>query len=294
MAPGGRLIRSMFPPIDTKSSIAVADATCAAFAEMFPRATPTLTMRLFADVEAMFAGRYLDYQPIDTPYHDLEHTLQVTWCLAQILAGRHQVGIEPRINERQFELAIAAALLHDTGYLKMRADLEGTGAKYTFTHVLRSCAVASSYLPTLGVSLDELDGVLGAIRCTNSNTHIRRLYFQHPIEGIVGCAVATADYLGQMSVPNYLAELPLLFAEFNESDNFAAVPASQRHFHSADELIAQTPHFWRVSVMPKLDNELLGLYRFLAKPYPDGPNHYMDAVTRNIALVSAAATAHTQ
>jgi len=284
----------MFPPIDTKSSIAVADATCAAFAEMFPRATPALTVRLFADVDAMFAGRYLDYQPIDTPYHDLEHTLQVTWCLAQILAGRHQVSIEPRLNERQFELAIAAALLHDTGYLKMRADLEGTGAKYTFTHVLRSCAVASSYLPTLGVSLDELDGVLGAIRCTNSNTHIRRLYFQHPIEGIVGCAVATADYLGQMSIPNYLAELPLLYAEFNESDNFAAVPQNQRHFHSADELIAQTPHFWRVSVMPKLDNELLGLYRFLAKPYPDGPNHYMEAVTRNIALVSAAATAHTQ
>ena len=118
----------MFPPIDTKSSIAVADATCAAFAEMFPRATPALTVRLFADVDAMFAGRYLDYQPIDTPYHDLEHTLQVTWCLAQILAGRHQVSIEPRLNERQFELAIAAALLHDTGYLKMRADLEGIRA----------------------------------------------------------------------------------------------------------------------------------------------------------------------
>jgi hypothetical protein len=281
----------MFPSIDTKSSVAVADATCAAFIEMFPRGTPVLTPRLFADVGAMFGGRYLDYQPIDTPYHDLEHTLQVTWCLVQMLAGRHHVGIEPRLNERQFELAIAAALLHDTGYLKMRADLEGTGAKYTFTHVLRSCAVASSYLPTLGVSLDELDGVLGAIRCTNSNTHIRRLYFQHPIEGIVGCAVATADYLGQMSIPNYLEELPLLYAEFNESDNFAAVPLEQRHFRSVDELIAQTPHFWRTSVMPKLDNELLGLYRFLARPYPDGPNHYMEAVTKNIALVSAAATA---
>jgi hypothetical protein len=43
--------------------------------------------------------------------------------------------------------------------------------------------------------------------------------------------------------------------------------------------------------MPKLDNELLGLYRFLAKPYPDGPNHYMEAINRNIALVSAAAPA---
>jgi hypothetical protein len=281
----------MLSSIDTKSAPTVADATCNAFAGMFSRGKPALIMRLFADVEAMFAGRYLDYQPIDTPYHDLEHTLQVTWCLVQLLAGRHHVGIEPRLNERQFELAVATALLHDTGYLKMRADLEGTGAKYTFTHVLRSCAVASSYLPTLGVSLEELDGVLGAVRCTNSTARIRRLYFQHPIEGIVGCAVATADYLGQMSVPNYLEELPLLFAEFHESDKFAAVPIEQRLYRSVDELIAKTPHFWRTAVMPKLDNELLGLYRFLAKPYPDGPNHYMEAINRNIALVSAAAPA---
>ena len=284
----------MLPSIDTKSAAAVADATCSAFVGMFPRRTPGLIPRLFADVNSMFAGRYLDYQAIDTPYHDLEHTLQVTWCLVQMLAGRHHVGVDPRLNERQFELAVAAALLHDTGYLKMRSDLEGTGAKYTFTHVLRSCAVASSYLPTLGVTLDELDGVLGAIRCTNSNTPIWRLHFQHPIEGIVGCGVATADYLGQMSVPNYLEELPLLFAEFNESDMFAAVPSSQRLFRSVDELISKTPHFWRTLVMPKLDNELLGLYRFLANPYPDGPNHYMEAVNANIALVSAAATAHTR
>jgi len=283
--------KRMFPSINTKNSAAVADATHAVFTGMFPRGKPALIPRLFTDIDAMFGGRYLDYQPIDTPYHDLEHTLQVTWCLVQILAGRHHAVIEPRLSERQFELALAAGLLHDTGYLKMRADLEGTGAKYTFTHVLRSCAVASSYLPTLGVTLDELDGVLGAIRCTNTTSRIRRMQFQQPIEGIIGCAVATADFLGQMSIPNYLDELPLLFAEFNESDNFAAVPPDQRHFSSADELIAKTPHFWRTSVMPKLDNELLGLHRFLAKPYPDGPNPYLDAINHNIALVSAAATA---
>jgi hypothetical protein len=198
-------------------------------------------------------------------------------------------GIEPRISARQFELGVTAALFHDTGYLKLRADLQGTGAKYTFTHVLRSCAVASSYLPTVGVSLDELDGVLGAIRCTNSTTNIRRLYFQNPIEGIVGCALATADYLGQMSAPDYLADLPLLFAEFEESDNFAGVPAAQRLFQSVDELIEKTPHFWRTSVLPKLDNELIGLFRFLAIPYPDGPNPYIEAIEHNIAIITAEA-----
>lgn len=279
----------MSPLSDTITVSAATRATCAAFTGMFPEMLPQLAVRIFNDVEAMFAGRYMDYQPIDTPYHDLEHTLRVTLCFVKIFEGRHHAGIEPRISPRQFELGIAAALLHDTGYLKMRADLEGTGAKYTFTHVLRSCAVASSYLPTVGVSLDELDGVLGAIRCTNSTTQIRRLHFQNPIEGIVGCAVATADYLGQMSAPDYLAELPLLFAEFEESDNFAGVPVAQRLFRSVDELIEKTPHFWRTSVLPKLDNELLGLYRFLAVPYPDGPNAYIEAIDHNVAMITAEA-----
>lgn len=280
--------------IDTISVSATAQATRGAFSNMFPEVQPQMAMKVFGDFEAMFAGRYLDYQPIDTPYHDLEHTLRVTLCFVNIFEGRHHAGIEPRISPRQFELGVAAALFHDTGYLKLRADLEGTGAKYTFTHVLRSCAVASSYLPTVGVSLDELDGVLGAIRCTNSTTNIRRLHFQNPIEGIVGCAVATADYLGQMSAPDYLAALPFLFAELEESDNFAGVPAAQRLFRSVDELIEKTPHFWRTSVLPKLDNELLGLYRFLESPYPGGPNIYIDAINHNVAMITAEAVRRSQ
>lgn len=277
----------MAPLLDNLTAAGVAEKALDAFAVMFPGERSTLLGVLFTDVEAMFAGSYLDYQKIDTPYHDLQHTLQVTLCFIEMMSGRHAARIEPPITARQFELGVSAALLHDTGYLKLRADLEGTGAKYTFTHVLRSCAVASSYLPSIGVSLDELDGVLGAIRCTNPSAMIRRLHFEQPIEGIVGCAVATADYIGQMSAPNYLAQLPLLFAEFEESDNFAGVPAEQRPFRSVDELIAKTPLFWRTAVLPKLENELLGLYRFLARPYPDGPNAYIEAVNQNIAAISA-------
>jgi len=282
----------MSHPIDTKRAFTVADATLAVFRRMFPRMEPGLFVRVFADVDAMFAGRYLDYQPIDTPYHDLEHTLQVTFCFAEIMEGRSLAGIEPQLDARQFELGIAAALLHDTGYLKLRSDQTGTGAKYTFTHVLRSCAVASSYLPTLGVSLDELDGVLGAIRCTNPTTVIRRLHFQNPVEGIMGCAVATADYLGQMAAPNYLGDLPNLFAEFEESDNFAGVAMDQRVYRSVEELTAKTPGFWKGAVLPKLDNELLGLYRFLARPYPAGRNRYIDSVNQNITIIEAAVAAN--
>ncbi len=284
----------MVLPLERISASEVAAFARETYADLFDGATaPTLDV-FFGDVETMFAGEYLDYQKIDTPYHNFEHTLRVALCLTEILAGRHRAQVEPRLTARQFELAIAGALLHDIGYLKLRSDVDGTGAKYTYTHVLRSCALAAAYLPTRGVSLDELEALLGAIRCTNPNGGIRRLHFQEPIDGIVACAVATADYLGQMSAPNYLAQLPLLFSEFEESDNFAGVAARDRTFASVDELIAKTPLFWKTSVLPKLENDLLGLYRFLANPYPDGNSRYLGAIDRNIEAITEEASRRAQ
>jgi len=281
-------------PLDQISVSTVAAFTRETYAELYGGLIPALTDVFFADVEGMFAGKYLDYQKIDTPYHNLEHTLRVTACLTEILAGRHRALVEPRLTPRQFELGVVAALLHDIGYLKLRADVDGTGAKYTYTHVLRSCALAAAYLPTRGVSIEEVEMVLAAIGSTNANGGIRRLHFQEAIDGIVACAVATADYLGQMSAPNYLAQLPLLFAEFEESDNFSGVPATDRAFASVDELISKTPLFWKTSVLPKLENDLLGLYRFLAIPYPDGNSRYLAAVDRNIEAITEEASRRAQ
>ena len=257
----------------------------ASFARMYPGREITFGPRMLRDVEAMFEGRYLDYQANDMPYHDLSHTLRVLVCYAQIMEGRHNAGIEPRMTSRQHELGAAAVLFHDTGYLKLRADRDGTGAKYTFTHVLRSCSFASSYLPSVGVSLAELDSVLAMIRCTAFTQGARHFHFQEPIEGIVGCAVATADYLAQMAAPEYPDSLKNLFAEIEESDNYAQVPARQRRYHSCAELVADTPTFWARFVLPRLESELLGVYRFLAVPYPDGANPYIEAVEANIEKI---------
>jgi len=257
----------------------------ASVARMFPGKTGTIGPRAFRDVVSMFAGRYLDYQANDMPYHNLEHTLRALVCFNNIMEGRHNAGIEPRLTPRQHELGVIAVLFHDVGYLKLRADRTGTGAKYTFTHVLRSCSFASSYLPAIGVSLAEMDGVLAMIRCTAFTQGSRHFHFQEPIEGIVGCAVATADYLAQMAAPDYPESLKNLFAEIEESDNYAQIPARQRRYHSYAELVADTPTFWERFVLPRLECELLGVYRFLALPYPDGPNPYIDAVKANIEKI---------
>jgi hypothetical protein len=44
--------------------------------------------------------------------------------------------------------------------------------------------------------------------------------------------------------------------------------------------LSERPGFWENSIRPKLDAELLGLWRFLNAPFPDGPNEYIAALRR--------------
>ncbi len=277
----------MFPPADTKNASAVTAFVEKALGEMYPGANLGIIETLFTEVERLFQGRHPDYGAIDLKYHDLEHTLQATVCLVGLLQGRHAAGVEPRLNPRQFELAVASALLHDAGYLKLRSDTAGTGAKYTFCHVLRSCAFAASYLPGLGANDYEVEAVLGAINCTGPTKQVSRLRFREPIDRIIGCALATADYLGQMAAADYPDELGILFNEFEESDDFIHLPPERRPFRTAAQLIELTPMFWREVVLPKLETDFQAVYRFLAHPYPHGRNPYVDAVENNIRIIKA-------
>ncbi|MBM3855533.1 MAG: hypothetical protein FJ399_20660 [Verrucomicrobia bacterium] len=275
----------MFPPVDTKNAPAVAHFVEAKFAAMYSGASLVWLERIFHDIEELFCGRHPDYAAVDLRYHDLEHTLQACVCITLLLEGRHAAGVEPRVDARHFELALSAVLLHDTGYLRLRSDNVGTGAKYTFCHVLRSCAFAASYLPTLGASDYEVEAVLGAINCTGPTKEISRLHFRDPVERVIGCALATADYLGQMAAADYPDELEILYYEFQESDDFIHLPPSRRAFKSVLEIKQRTPMFWQKFVRRKLESDFQAVYRFLARPYPHGRNLYVDAVEKNIAKI---------
>jgi hypothetical protein len=273
----------MFPKVDTKDPQAVAAVARTTLRQLHPQSSPAVIDKLFRDIEDIFSGRYLDYLPLDMRYHDYEHTLQAALCLIQLLEGRSRAGATPGLNARHFEIAIAAVLLHDTGYLKLHSDRGGTGAKYTFVHVIRSCAFAASYLPTVGFSNIEVDAVESAIQCTGPRNDIAHIKFAGEIERFLGSALASADFLGQMAAPDYVDELPFLFAEFEESDNFYHVPLEKRVFRSVSDLVAKTPRFWERFVLPRISDDYRGVYRFLAEPYPGGPNAYVEAVERNLA-----------
>jgi hypothetical protein len=137
----------------------------------------------------------------------------------------------------------------------------------------------------LGANEAEVGAVLSAINCTGPTKEISRLFFRDETERFIGSALASADYLGQMSAADYPEELEILFAEFAESDDFLHVPAKQRLFASAEDLVARTPSFWRNVVLTKLENEFQGVYRHLADPFLNGRNEYIEAVNRNVEII---------
>lgn len=285
--PAGRgyVSAAMFAAVDTKDPTAVEMAVQAVYLEMFPRGNRFFVPRVFGWAIECFTGNYKDYLAIDAQYHDFEHTLQATLCMVRILHRRHRAQAEPALTQRLFELGLLAILLHDTGYLKRRGDSAGTGAKYTLTHVARSAEFAEELLADRRFKRTDIHAVQHMIRCTGVNVDLTAIPFQDPVERLVGNALGTGDFLGQMSAPDYVDKLPILYREFAEAAAHSGGAMPVGGFSSAEDLIRKTPAFWERIVLPKATKDFGALYRFLEDPYPGGPNPYLEAIQANIARI---------
>jgi hypothetical protein len=273
----------MFPRVDTRDSVAVEREVQGTYVSIYPGGDRTFVPTAFRWLRDAFEGRHKDYQAIDAEYHDLEHTMQGTLCMVRLLASRHEAGVMPVLRQRVFELGLVAMLFHDTGYLKKRQDASGTGAKYTLTHVTRSVLFAEEFLTEQGVSITEIRSVQNMIRCTGVHVDLTRIPFQSELEKIVGFALGTGDLLGQMSAPDYVDKLPVLYAEFEESARYyEGKMLGIVAFTSAADLMRRTPDFWSGYVMPKIEEDFWGVYKFLNRPYPHGPNEYIQKVEANM------------
>ena len=91
---------------------------------MFPKGDSGFVSKAIGWALDSFRGKYANYQPIDARYHDLEHTMQGTLCFARLLQGYQRTRVDPELSEAMTQLGLLAILLHDTGYLKTRDDVE--------------------------------------------------------------------------------------------------------------------------------------------------------------------------
>lgn len=278
----------MFPPVDTRNAPEVQAAIEGAYREMFPSADAAIVPRIFECVTRCFRGHCRDYLPIDARYHDLEHTLQGALCMVRLLTQRHRAGVAPVLTPHDFELGLLAILLHDTGYAKKHNDTGGTGAKYTFTHVDRSAEFAAELLGGHGFPREDILAIQHMIHCTGVAVDLAAIPFQRPVERMLGWALGTADYLGQMAAPDYIEKLPFLFEEFREATTFyGGHPPTGTAFDNVEQLVRETPAFWQNFVRNKIEHDFGGLYHFLEDPYPGGPNEYIDRIEANMARIRA-------
>ena len=272
--------------VATKDPTAVEMEVQSAYLAIFPQGDRLFVPRVFGLAIECFTGHYSDYQAVDASYHDFEHTLQGTLCMTRLLHGWNQANGHCPVTERLFQLGIVGILLHDTGYLKKRNDTEGTGAKYTTTHVSRSAEFAGRLLSEKGFSPPDVSAVKNMIRCTGVNAVLTEIPFSSEAEKMVGYALATSDLLGQMAADDYVDKLPILYSEFAEAARFDGDhPGFVAGFKGADDLIRRTPGFWNNFVVPKLERDFRGLYRFLNNPYPDGPNEYVRRIEANMERI---------
>jgi hypothetical protein len=243
---------------------------------------------LFDKTVDLFEGRYPGYQACDLGFHDLTHTMEVTVAVARILDGYLRRRTVFRLHKRDYELAIAAALLHDTGYLKETGDDVGTGAKFTPIHVARGSRFAAFFLEGFPVTPEEVEIVQRLILWTGVGIDYDSLRFRDEIERLLGCALGTGDLLGQMAAPDYPDRIEALFVEFQEAAKAetATGRASESYaFASVDELLKKTRAFYDHYVVPVMENAYRGICHDLDFHYADGKNLYLTRVEENIRLI---------
>jgi hypothetical protein len=232
----------------------------------------------------LFAGRHPDYQAMDTAYHDITHTMQATLCLVELLHHRHFADVTPTVSAKDFKRAVIAILFHDIGYLKLMGDTQGSGAKYTHVHEKRSCTLVRKYLERKGWSDDDIVFVENLISATGPLADLTKIEFRSDVERLLGQAVCTADYIGQMSDPGYPDKLEVLFSEFEESYRYQKLPRSEWPFTSYESLLRSTPDFWAKFVHYKMTVECGNAWDYLEHPVT-GENPHMESIAHNLATI---------
>ncbi len=227
-------------------------------------------------VQRLFEGELPGYQACDTLYHDLEHTMECSLAMSRILSGMYKANgncLTPQLAE----WGLVASLLHDTGYIKTEGDYTGTGAKYTKTHILRGAHFIARHMRAYGYTDRAVAAIQNMIWCTGFDVDLRKVLFQDQHERVLGCCLGTADLLGQMASPRYVEKLPILFFELAEG--------GIQDFRDPEDLMRKTPNFFHSAVMNRCNEDLEGTYRFLDHCFPDGQNHYLMAIERNLAAL---------
>ena len=248
-------------------------------------------VRAFEDMPRLYLGEHPEYHPCDTPYHDIQHVMDVTLTMARLLDGyeRGREGGSP-LPAEFFAMGIVIALFHDFGYLRRRGDHKHRfGAEYTLTHVSRGSHFLLDYFPAIGWT--KYAGVASQlIHFTGYERDVATIRMDDPLLRRLGEILGTADIIAQMSDRCYLEKCRgRLYPEFvlgglthrKDPDGKTVIL-----FESGADLVRKTPAFY-ANAIKRLNEKLHGAYVY-AEKHLGGQNVYLEEMDKNARYAQVA------
>jgi hypothetical protein len=260
------------------------------FQMLYPSASFDAAWIAFHDFERLYTGQNPDYHGVDTTYHDMQHTLDMTLAMARLIAG-YEFTAEPndRLGPSRALFGIVSALFHDAGYLRHRErDANATnGAEFTRTHVARGGRYLEGYLPEIGL------GGFAAIAApvlhfTGYEMSFDEIELDDPKESTVGHLLGTADLLAQLSDRCYLEKCrDRLYPEFVLGEVAVQLGPEGPHslYESGRDLLAKTMDFYQTSAQYRLEHSFNRAYRYVEALYGEGENPYMSFIHKNFSFL---------
>lgn len=273
--------------VKVSSPVHVREAVRKLFEKQFPAASLDAVWMAFHDFERLFTGKDADYHAVDTTYHDIQHSLDVTLALARLIVGHERTARErDRLGAERAKFAVVAALFHDAGYLRHRdRDRDAVnGAVFTTTHVTRGGAYLGSYLPRIGLG-DFAAVVSRVLHFTGYEMPLNEIELENPRDTMVGHLLGTADLLVQMADRCYLEKCrDRLYPEFVLGGIAVNIEATGSHavYRSGRDLLQKTIDFYQKSAQQRLESDFNRAYRFIEAVFENRENPYLTFVKKNL------------
>jgi hypothetical protein len=277
--------------VQVSSPERVRAAVAELFEALYPNDSFDPVWLAFHDFERLFRGLEPDYHGVDTSYHDIQHTLDMTLALARLIAG-HEMSVErqDRLGAERAELAVVSALFHDAGYLRHKVrDREAiNGAEFTRFHVTRSGRYLEDYLPRLG--LERFVPVVSRIvHFTGYELNIDQIELDDPKDSVVGHLLGTADLVAQLADRCYLEKCrDRLYPEFVIGgvaiDEVSG--GNEVRYRSARDLLAKTLAFYQSSARRRLEHNFNRVYRYTEAFFERRENPYVLFIRKNLMFLT--------
>jgi len=227
--------------VQTTNPASVAHEVLNIFQSLYPLYPVSPLEQAFRDWQRLFEGDFPGFMACDTPYHDLQHTMDVTLAMARLIWGYENEHNE--IGPLGALLGLITALFHDAGYVRSwYDDQHHNGAELTRVHVSRSAIFLDKYLPTVGLTHGS-SICRQMVHFTGYEVSISEIVLEDSKLRSLGKLIGTADLLAQMADRCYLEKCrDRLYPEFVAA-GMAAPNGRHGGYLSAEDFLTKSPFF---------------------------------------------------